>query len=66
MQLELLNCQRWRTRVELANSIFEYIEGFHNGRRGHSAIGWASPLGFETEHRNQATTPHSPFQEAGA
>ena len=52
MQVELLNRQRWRTRVELANAIFEYIEGFHNRRRRHSALGWASPLEFETEHRH--------------
>ena len=61
MQVELLNRQRWRTRVELANAIFEYIEGFHNRRRRHSALGWASPLEFETEHRHQATTPHEPI-----
>ena len=30
MQAGLLNRQRWRTRAELANAIFEYIEGFHN------------------------------------
>ena len=29
-------------RVELANAIFEYIEGFHNRRRRHSALGYAS------------------------
>ena len=62
MQVELLNRQRWRTRVELANAIFEYIEGFHNRRRRHSALGWASPLEFETEHRHQAATPQSPFR----
>jgi transposase InsO family protein len=62
MQTEMLNRQRWRTRVELANAIFEYIEGFHNRRRRHSALGYASPLEFETQHRNLATTPHDPFQ----
>jgi transposase InsO family protein len=66
MQVELLNRQRWRTRVELANAIFEYIEGFHNRRRRHSALGWASPLEFETEHRHQATTPHEPLRQTGA
>lgn len=44
MQVELLNRQRWRTRVEFANAIFEYIEGFHNRRRRHSALEWATPL----------------------
>jgi putative transposase len=29
MQTELLNRQRWDNRLQLANSIFEYIEGFH-------------------------------------
>lgn len=62
MQVELLSRQRWRTRVELANAIFEYIERFHNRRRRHSALGWASPLEFETEHRHQAATPQSPFR----
>jgi putative transposase len=66
MQAGLLNRRRWRTRVELANAIFEYIEGFRNRRRRHSYLGWATPLEFETEHRNLATTPHDPFQETGA
>jgi hypothetical protein len=30
MQIELLNRRRRKTRVELANAIFEYIEIFHN------------------------------------
>jgi putative transposase len=63
MQVELLNRKRWRTWVELANAVFEYIEGFHNRRRRHSAIGWATPLEFEAQHRNQATTPHQPLRE---
>jgi putative transposase len=62
MQAGLLNRQRWRTRVELANAIFEYIEGFRNRRRRHSALGWASPLEFETGHRHQAAAPQNPFR----
>ncbi len=46
MQIELLNRQRWNTRVELANAIFEYIEIFHNRRR-HSSLGYLSPIEFE-------------------
>lgn len=30
MQTELLNRKRWRTRIELANAIFAYLEIFHN------------------------------------
>ncbi len=39
MQVELLDTRRWKTRVELANAIFESIEVFHNRRRRHSSLG---------------------------
>lgn len=47
MQVELLDRQRWNTRVELADAIFEYLEIFHNRQRRHSALGWLTPLEFE-------------------
>ena len=50
MQVELLDRKRWRTRVELANAIFEHIEIFHNRQRRHSSLGMLSPLEFETRH----------------
>jgi len=37
MQVELLNRRRWKTRIELASAIHDYIELFHNTRRRHSA-----------------------------
>jgi putative transposase len=46
MQVELLNTRRWRTRVDLANAIFEYIEIFHNRRR-HSSLGMPTPIEYE-------------------
>jgi transposase InsO family protein len=53
MQVELLNRKRWKTRVELANAIFEYLEIFHNRQRRHSAIGMHTPIEYETIHHNQ-------------
>lgn len=47
MQVELLDRQTWRTRVELANAIFEYLELFHNRQRRHSALGMLTPVEFE-------------------
>ncbi|WRZ45522.1 integrase core domain-containing protein [Streptomyces sp. NBC_00151] len=47
MQIELLNRRRWKTRVELANAIFEYIEVFHNRQRRHSALGYRTPIEYE-------------------
>jgi putative transposase len=47
MQVELLDRHRWRTRVELANAIFEYLEVFHNRQRRHSSLGMLTPIQFE-------------------
>lgn len=54
MQVELLDRQRWRTRVELANAIFEYLEIFHNRQRRHSALGMLTPIEFEKQHQEIA------------
>ena len=52
MQVELLDRRQWRTRVELANAIFEYLEIFHNRQRRHSALGMLTPIEFETRHQS--------------
>jgi transposase InsO family protein len=55
MQTELLNRHRWRTRLELANAIFEYLEIFHNRKRRHSALGMLTPTEYENlYHTNLA------------
>ncbi len=51
MRVELLGRQTWRTRVELANAIFEYLEIFRNRQRRHSALGMLTPVEFETRHQ---------------
>ncbi|MFL6162168.1 MAG: IS3 family transposase, partial [Jatrophihabitantaceae bacterium] len=52
MQTELLNRRRWKTRLELANAIFEYLEIFHNRQRRHSSLGWMTPTEFEKIHND--------------
>lgn len=47
MQVEFLDRKRWKTRVELASAMFDYIEIFHNRQRRHSALGMTSPIEFE-------------------
>jgi putative transposase len=51
MQVELLDRGRWNTRIELANAMFEYLAIWHNRRRRHSALGWLSPIDFETQNK---------------
>ena len=58
MQTELLNRQRWRTRIELANSIFEYLEIFHNRQRRHSALACAP-----RSTTNDSTQPPRPWHD---
>jgi len=54
MQLELLDRRRWRTRVELANANFEYLEIFHTRRRRPSSLGMLTPVEFERMHRERS------------
>jgi hypothetical protein len=39
--------RRWKTRIELADAIFEYLEIFHNRRRRHSALDMCTPIEYE-------------------
>ena len=55
MQVELLDRRRWKTRLELANAIFEYIESFHNNRRRHSSLNMLTPAEFEELHREESS-----------
>ncbi|MFF1613002.1 transposase [Amycolatopsis sp. NPDC058278] len=43
LHLELLDSRTWKTRDELANEIFEWIERCYNPKRRRSKIGMRSP-----------------------
>ena len=47
LKTELLYRVSWPTRQAVRTAIFEYIEGFYNTRRRHSALGYLSPAKFE-------------------
>jgi putative transposase len=47
MQVELLDRKKWKTRVDLANAIFDYLEIWHNRQRRHSQLGMLTPIEFE-------------------
>jgi len=49
IKAELLWQRSWDTRRSAELAIFEYINGFYNPRRRHSALGWKSPLAFEAQ-----------------
>lgn len=49
IKAELIWRHSWRTRRAAEIAIFEYINGFYNPRRKHSALGWKSTLAFERQ-----------------
>ena len=60
MQIELLNRKKWKTRGELANAIFDYIEILHNRQRRHSALGYRTPAEVEASYTHPTTTAPAP------
>ncbi len=48
VQTELLDRRKWRTRLELANELFEYLEVFYNKQRRHSSLEMLTPDEYET------------------
>lgn len=55
MQNELLNRKKWKTRCELTNVIFDYVEVFYNRQRRHSSLDYVSPVEFELSIKEQQT-----------
>ena len=53
LECELLDRRSFRSHAEARMAIFEFVEGFYNQRRRHSALGYQSPVAFED---NQAKT----------
>ena len=51
LEVELLARTQFRNRTEARLGVFDYIEGFYNPRRRHSALGQRSPIDYER-------TPH--------
>ena len=47
LECELLDPTRYRTQAEAKMAVFDFIEGFYNPRRRHSALGQISPVNFE-------------------
>ena len=49
LETELLDRHTWRTRDQLANAIFEWINAWYNPRRRHSALGYLQPDTVRTD-----------------
>ena len=47
IKAELIWRRTWETRRQAEAAVFQYIKGFYNPRRRHSALGGKSPSAFE-------------------
>lgn len=54
LECELLDRERFRSVKEARMAIFDFIEGWYNTRRRHSAIGYHSPVEYERLHQKSA------------
>ena len=50
LECELLDRTRFRSQVEARMAVFEFIEGWYNPSRRHSALDYASPAEYERKH----------------
>jgi putative transposase len=49
VECELLQRSTFRTHAEARTALFDYIEGFYNSHRRHSALGYQSPAAYERQ-----------------
>ena len=56
LECELLDRRRFRTQTEARMAVFEFIEGFYNPYRRHSSLGYLSPIEYEKQAAEIATT----------
>jgi hypothetical protein len=54
LECELLERRRFKTQVEARMAVFDFIEGWYNPHRRHSALGYLSPIAYERAHRDHA------------
>jgi transposase InsO family protein len=51
LKTELIHHQRYHTRAEAKQDVFEYIEVFYNRERFHSANNYLSPVDYERQQK---------------
>jgi putative transposase len=53
LECELLDRRCWPTPAEARREVFQYLEGWYNPHRRHSALGYQSPVQFEKQREIQ-------------
>ena len=56
LECELLERRSFKTQVEARMAVFDFIEGWYNPHRRHSALDYHSPINYERSHQLKALT----------
>ena len=57
LECELIDRSRFRTQAEARMAVFEFIEGWYNPRRRHSALDYLSPVQYENRFKQSWEIP---------
>jgi putative transposase len=62
LECELIERETYATRSEARLSVFDFIEGWYNPHRLHSALDYQSPIRYEEEHHSRESSPYTEDQ----
>ena len=66
LECELLDRRRFTTQAEARMAVFEFIEGWYNPHRRHSALDYLSPINYERRHAAEPKSEsHQPSTKPG-
>jgi putative transposase len=57
LECELIDRHRFRSHTEARMAVFQFIEGFYNPSRRHSALGYLSPIEYERRREGLIKPP---------
>lgn len=56
-KVEAIHGERFSTRADAKNHVFEYIDVYYNRKRLHSRLGYLSPVYFEAQKNRLVECP---------
>jgi putative transposase len=66
LECELLDRRRFKTQIEARMAVFDFIEGWYNPHRRHSALDYHSPINYERIQQTESLTASpTPSTETG-
>lgn len=65
LECELLDRCSFKTQAEARIAVFDFIEGWYNSNRRHSALDYESPINYERSQQTQNSASTIPSTETG-